>query len=84
MATTIANNAVTNAKLAQMATNTIKGNNTELTANAIDLTVTQATAMLNAFVGDSDSGGTGVYERFYIRRTTSASVNNNTEYCDVS
>jgi hypothetical protein len=43
---TIANNSVTNAKAAQMATRTIKGNNTGSTANAIDLTVTQASDLL--------------------------------------
>lgn len=55
---TIAANAVTNTKLAQMATNSLKGNNTSATANATDLTAAQATAMLNPMVGDAGSGGT--------------------------
>jgi len=47
LAATIANNAVTNAKAAQMATLTIKGNNTGLTANASDLTVSDVKTMLS-------------------------------------
>lgn len=47
-ATTIAADAVTNAKLADMATATFKGRTTSGTGDPEDLTVTQATAMLNA------------------------------------
>ena len=57
-ATTIANDAVTNAKLANVATATFKGRTTGGTGDPEDLSATQATALLNAFVGDSGSGGT--------------------------
>jgi hypothetical protein len=55
---TIANDAVSNTKLANMATQTIKGRTTGGTGDPEDLTATQATAILNAMVGDSGSGGT--------------------------
>lgn len=57
-AATIASTAVTNAKLANVSTQTFKGRTTAGTGSPEDLTVTQATALLNVMVGDSGSGGT--------------------------
>jgi hypothetical protein len=48
---TIATNTVTNSNLAQMAADTIKGNNTSGTANAADLTVAQVLTLLGIFAG---------------------------------
>ena len=57
-AATIANNAVTLAKMATVATATFLGRTTAGTGNVEALTATQATALLNNVVGDSGSGGT--------------------------
>lgn len=56
---TIDNDAVSNAKLANMAQDTIKGRASGAgTGDPTDLTATQATAILNNMVGDSGAGGT--------------------------
>lgn len=71
--TTIGTNVVTNAKAAQMATLTMKGNNTGSTANAIDLTVAQVKTMLS--IG-SQSAAVRTY-----RATPTGTVNgSNTEF----
>lgn len=50
--------AVANSELATMLDQRIKGNVSGSTATPSDLTPTQVTALLNAMVGDSGSGGT--------------------------
>lgn len=56
-ALTIDTNVVTNAKAAQMAANTIKGNNTGALANAADLTVAQTKTLLA--ITNADVSGLG-------------------------
>jgi hypothetical protein len=53
---TIVNNAITNAKLADMAAGTIKGRITG-SGDPQDLTGTEATGLLTAFSGDGGAGG---------------------------
>jgi microcystin-dependent protein len=55
---TVPDASFTNAKLATVATATIKGRVTAATGAVEDLTGTQATTLLSAVVGDSGSGGT--------------------------
>jgi hypothetical protein len=57
VAATIGSNKVTNSMLATVSSGTFKGRTTASTGNVEDLTATQATALLNAFSGDSGSGG---------------------------
>ena len=55
-------NTVDNAELAQMPTNTIKGNNTGGTANATDLTVSQVNTMLGTLSNPMTTLGDIIYE----------------------
>jgi hypothetical protein len=67
---TIATNAVTNTKLAQVAANTFKGNNTGATANAQDLTVAQTKTALN--LTGTNSGDVSVTGQNYLTLTGQA------------
>lgn len=76
---TIAANAVTNAKAAQMATMTIKGNNTGGTANAADLTATQAKAVLAIAAGDISGLGSMALQNSTAVSISGGAVNGVTE-----
>lgn len=54
----VATNGLDFAKLQQISTGSFVGRTTAGTGNVQELTTAQATALLNAFVGDSGSGGT--------------------------
>jgi len=54
----INNSTISNSKLINVSTQTIKGRITAGSGSPEDLTATQATSILNSFVGDSGSGGT--------------------------
>lgn len=68
----LGNSIVSNAKLAQMATQTIKGRTTTGTGDPEDLTMTQIVAMLDTHFGNTDwrtGGGGGVVGATYFNGT---------------
>lgn len=75
-ALTIANNAVTNAKMATAAANTFKGNATTSTANVADFTITSLTTKASPAAGDlvviEDSAASGALKKATVASIASA------------
>jgi hypothetical protein len=73
-ATTIANNVVTNAKLAQIASPRLRGRTTAATGNVEDLTLTNSTSI----TWNTATGGTVSVERAALTGAVTAAQNSNT------
>jgi hypothetical protein len=80
----IDNNAVTNAKMATVATNTIKGRVTAATGNSEDLTSTQARTVLNVEDGSTADQSNAEIETAYNTQVTQISAGEKTAGTEVA